>query len=75
MGIIEWVVFSIITLLPVVALISAITLLIIGFFLKYKGKPCKKFIIIGIICLAIPIVYCLIFFIIGIVGFGPGMVG
>ena len=73
MGIIERAVFITITWIPVVAIISAIALLIVGFFSKYKGKPCKRLITIGIIFLAIPIVYCLIFFIIGMVGFGPGM--
>jgi len=73
MGIIERAIFITIVWIPVVALISAITLLIVGFFLKYKGKNYKKLIIIGMICLAIPIIYCLILVIVGMVGFGPGM--
>jgi len=73
MGIIERAIFITIFWIPVVALIFAITLLIVRFFLKYKGKPYKKLIIIGIICSAIPIVYCLILVIIGMVGFGPGI--
>lgn len=73
MEIIERSTFITIVWIPVVALIYAIMLLILGFFLKYKGKTYKKLIIIGIICLAIPILYCLILFIIGMIGFGPGM--
>jgi hypothetical protein len=73
-GIIECIIFFIIVWIPVVALIALIPLLIAGFFFKYKGKPYKKLIIIGMICLAIPIIYCFMLCIIGMIGFGPGMV-
>ncbi|OOM77649.1 hypothetical protein [Clostridium sp. BL-8] len=73
MGIIERTIFFTVAWIPVAALIFSITLLIAGFFSKYKGKTYKKTIIIGMICLAIPIIYYFMFFIIGMVSFGPGM--
>jgi hypothetical protein len=73
MEIIERIIFITIIWIPIVALISAITLLIAGVLTKYEGKSCKKYIIISMICLAITVAYYLILFITGMDGFGPGV--
>jgi multisubunit Na+/H+ antiporter MnhC subunit len=57
--------------IPIIAIGAAIILFILGFFLKYKNKSCKKIIKFGLICLSITIAFYSIFFIIGMVGFGP----
>ena len=65
--------FYVITWMPIIAFVAAILLLGLGLYNKFKKKRCKHFFILMFVMIAVLVTYVIILFIIGMVGFGPGM--
>lgn len=69
---VSYIIFTIITWIPIISLIGAVILACIGWYKKLHNKPTKRIFISALICIGIVGAYFLMFCIIGFIGFGPG---
>jgi hypothetical protein len=67
------VLFAIITWIPMVAMVVALILALSGWYLKLSGKPYQKVFMAALFVVSIPVVLYVLFSIIGMIDFGPGM--
>ena len=66
------VLLTIITWIPMVAMVVALILALSGWYLKLSGKPYQKVFMTALFVVSIPIVLYVLFSIIGMIGSSPG---